>query len=175
MVCQRIDFSWIHMFSECITEILHPKLILLFIYLFNADTNYCWQDMPVVHTLHCIFINFTFCSCNSVNCMEYSPAWEANNYSDRQDIPHILWNLQVPYQANKSLPVFLILRQMIQSAHSDPISVRSILALFSCQCLGLPTRLFALVFPTEALCAFLLSPMHSTFPSHLVPLHFLTQ
>lgn len=86
--------------------------INIIVYLLQIQI-YCWQDLPIVHMLHCIFINCTFHSCNSVNCMEYSPAWEANNCSDRQDIPHILRNLQVPYQANKSLPVFLTQRQMI--------------------------------------------------------------
>jgi len=47
--------------------------------------------------------------------MEQRPSWEANRFSGRQDIPHILWNLKVHYRVYKCLPLVHIL------SHSDPI------------------------------------------------------
>jgi hypothetical protein len=36
--------------------------------------------------------------------MEQRPSWEANTFSASQEIPLILWNLEVHYHIHKSLP-----------------------------------------------------------------------
>jgi len=36
--------------------------------------------------------------------MEQSPSWEANRFSDSQEIPRILWSPKVCYRIYKYLP-----------------------------------------------------------------------
>jgi hypothetical protein len=36
--------------------------------------------------------------------MEQSPSWEANSFSASQEIPRILWNLEVHFRVHKSPP-----------------------------------------------------------------------
>ena len=53
------------------------------------------------------------------NLMEQSLSWEANSSSPSQDIPHILWNLNIHYRTHKhTLPV-LTLSQIKQRKNND--------------------------------------------------------
>jgi hypothetical protein len=44
--------------------------------------------------------------------MEYSPCREANGLPAVQEIPHLLWNLEVRWLLHKSLPLVSILNRI---------------------------------------------------------------
>jgi hypothetical protein len=103
--------------------------------------------------------------------MELSPSWVDANCVATQEIPSILWNPQVHYRVHKSPPLVPILSQInpiqsnpIHTIPSHPISLRSILILFTHLRLGLPNGLLCSGFPTYNLYAFLFSPIHATCP-----------
>jgi hypothetical protein len=68
----------------------------------------------------------------------------------------------------RALHPFLSLARPIQSTSPHPTSQRSILILSTHLRLGLPSGLFPSGFPTNNLYAFLFSPIHATWPTHLI-------
>ena len=103
-----------------------------------------------------------------------SPSWETNWFSASQEIPHVLRNLKVHYHIHKC-PVPVPTLSQIDPVHAPhPTSWRSILILSSHLHLGLPSSLFPSGFPTKSMYKPLLSPLHATWPAHLI-LDLITQ
>ena len=107
--------------------------------------------------------------------MEQIPPWEANRFSDSQEIPRILWNPKVHYLIHKCQPPVPIL------SHLDPVhdphrtSWISVLILSSHLRLGLPNCFFPSGFHTKPLYTPLLSPLRSTCPTHLILFELITR
>ena len=98
---------------------------------------------------------------NPINCMEQSACWKASSFSGSQE------NHDVGTEFRTSLPFFtgrchwsLFWARWIQSISSHPISIRSILKLFSHLHLALSVGLFFSVFPISALQASPPPPVH---------------
>jgi hypothetical protein len=88
--------------------------------------------------------------------MQLSPSWEAASRSAIQEFPNILWNPNIHCHVHKSPPLVSWARSN-QSIPPHPISLRSILILFSQLRLGLPSGLLLTAFPPKPY-------MHSTSP-----------
>ena len=80
--------------------------------------------------------------------MQQSPSWDANRFSVSQEIPHILWNLNVHHHGYKSTPPAPILSQ-IKSVPPKATSWRSIFILISHLYQGLPSGLLTSVYPPK--------------------------
>jgi hypothetical protein len=96
--------------------------------------------------------------------MELSPSWEAASHAATQELHNILWNPKLHYCVHKSPPW----ARSIHSIPPHPISLRSILILFTHLCLGLPSGLFPFGFPTNILYALLFALSHATCPTQLI-------
>jgi hypothetical protein len=99
-----------------------------------------------------------------------NPSWGAASCAAIQQLPSILWNPKVLYHIHKSPPLVPILSQ-INPVHTTPSYLRSILLSHIHLRLGLPTGLFLSAFSSNALYAFLFSPIRATCPAHLILFH----
>jgi len=97
--------------------------------------------------------------------MEQSASWESNRFSASQEIPRILWNPKVHYRIHNSPPPVPVLSQ-INPVHVPILLPENILS--SHLRLGLPRGLLPSGFPTKTLYTPLHSPIHATFPAHLI-------
>jgi hypothetical protein len=107
--------------------------------------------------------------------MEQRPSWEANSFSDSQEIPRILWNAGVHYRLHKIPPPVPVLSQL-NPVHS-PLSRswRSILILSSHLRLGLPSGRLPSGLPTKILHAPHFSLIRVICPAHLILLDLITR
>ena len=101
-------------------------------------------------------------------------SWEANSSWASWQIPYILWNQKVHYHIHKSTPPIPVLSQINPDHAPHPTSWISILILSSYLGLGLPSGLFPTGFLTKTLHAPILSPIHATYPAHLILLELIT-
>jgi hypothetical protein len=103
--------------------------------------------------------------------MQHSPSGEANRFTASQEIPHILWNPNVHYRIHKCpLPVRVL--SHIKPVHAPhPTYWRSILILSSYLRLGLPSGLFPSGLLTKTLYTTFLSPLRTTYHTHLILLN----
>ena len=65
------------------------------------------------------------------NLVEQRLLWEASNSSDSQEVVCVLWNLTVHYRVHRSLPFVSVLNQINPFCWALPVSLRSILIIFT--------------------------------------------
>jgi len=90
--------------------------------------------------------------------MEQSPSWEANSRATSQEIPAFYGILRFITEFTPARHWSLSWSRCTHSPPFHPISLRSILILYSHLRLCLPSGLFPLGFPTKMLYAFTISP-----------------
>jgi hypothetical protein len=106
--------------------------------------------------------------------MERNYSWAADTSSGNQEIPLILWNLDVRCHVQNMPPLSLFWTRFIQSSIFHAIYLESIF-IFSHLCLGFRNVLCHSDFPTKILYAFLFSQRCAICPTSLVLLYVLTQ
>jgi hypothetical protein len=104
--------------------------------------------------------------------LSLSSSWEPASCAAAQELPSILWNPKVHHRVQKNRPLAPILSQ-INPVHTTPSYLRFMLILFTHVRLGLPSGLFLFNFPTNILYAFLISPISTACPAHLILLHLI--
>ena len=107
--------------------------------------------------------------------MVQSPSWEANWFSDSQEIPRSLWNPKVHYRIHKCPPPVPVLSQL-DPVHTPTSKILSIhLNIFLPSTPGSSKWSLPLRFPNKVLYTPLLSPIHATCPAHLIRLELITR
>ena len=101
--------------------------------------------------------------------MYHSHCWEANSFSASRKISRILWHPEGSLPRSRQFATCPYTKTD-QSSSPHPISWRSTLILSSCLLLSLQSGFLPSELPTKSLYALLLSPIHATCPTYLIPL-----
>jgi hypothetical protein len=123
-------------------------------------------------------VSWTLCETHT-DCWQILISW---NWAllDKLPVVKLFKNFPAFYGIQRFITVFvralhcsLSWARLIQSRPPHSTSLRSTLILSTHICLCLPSGLFPPGFPTKILHAVLVSPIHSTFPAHLILLDLL--
>ena len=125
-----------HLLSKCC---VHKQVAWVYVFIWTHSLIYLHTYLTYLHTYLLTY------------SMEQSPSWDANWFSDSQEIPQILWNPKVLYRIHKYPPPVPILSQLGPVHTPTPTSRRSILILSSHLHLSLPSGLLPSGFPTKTL------------------------
>ena len=107
--------------------------------------------------------------------MEQSPSWEANRFSDSQEIPCLLWNLKIHYRTHKCPPT-VPFQSQIDPVHTPTSHLLQIhLNIILQSTTWSPKESLPSGFPTKTLYTSLLSLIRATCPAHLILLDFITR
>ena len=95
--------------------------------------------------------------------MQQSPSWKPNRFADSQEIPRILWNLQVHYRIHKCPPPVFILSQLHSVITPTFIFLKIHLNTFP-STLGSPESSLSLISPTQSCIRLSCHPYALNFP-----------
>ena len=124
-----------------------------------------WNFLTIRERITCLHTYF----------MEQIPFWEANPFSDCQDILRILWNPKVRYLIHKCPPPVPILIQLdlVHTPTSHLLKFHLNIILQSTP--GSPKQSLFLKFPHQNPVYTSLFPIRSICPAHLILLDFITR
>jgi hypothetical protein len=154
---QDLPVLWLNLyFSVCMYACMY---VCMYVIATSSQTCSIWFGSDQSNSFD-LFLHFhirLYIHNYVTNFMELSRYWEAANCAVTQELLSILWSLKFHYRVHKSAPLVPILCQ-IDSVHTNPSYLRSILILSTHLYFGLPSGLFLSGFPTSILYAFLFSP-----------------
>jgi len=141
----------------CSSLIFPHKILMKNVWRSTPQQLSSWQVSPYLLTYILIYLH--------IYIVEQSCAWKSNQFSPSQ-IPYIVWNPKVCYHIYESPPPVPLLSQINQVL--APTSCFVVLSFRLCLDVLLTS------FPTKTLYAPLLSPIHATFPTHVILLDLIT-
>jgi len=108
-----------------------------------------------------------------IYCMQQSPSWEANRFSTSQEISRLLWIPEVYYCIHKCSPPVPVLSN-IDLVNASHLPSRTSIVISFHLCLGFPSGLFPLGYPTKTLFK-PLPPIRVTCPAHIMHLGLISR
>jgi hypothetical protein len=131
---------------------------------FVSKTSAFWFVSPMIH--------YSVIKHYLTNIMELSPSVEASSCTATQELPNILWNMEVHYCVCKSPPAVPILNQINPISTTQFYLSMNYLILFTHLHLGVPSGCCPSGFSTNILYTFLGSRICATCPVHSILFDF---